>query len=79
MSGVCRAPQAEKARSDALLQRMSNLIACFPFKAKEKLSNPGVASGVSIKANMSLARGSSNLLPGSEDDLSWDHLEVSSA
>ncbi len=28
--------QAEKARSDALVQRMSGLLACFPFKGGKK-------------------------------------------
>ncbi len=42
--------QAEKARSDALVQRMSGLLACFPFKGKgagkdKKEHEPAIPEG----------------------------------
>lgn len=39
--------QAEKARSDALVQRMSGLLACFPFKGADVGGVPNGAASIS--------------------------------
>jgi hypothetical protein len=60
-------PQAEKARSEALLQRMSGLLACFPFKGGPKAGKPAAAAAAEAPAASS-ADGGAGADGGGADD-----------